>query len=178
MFKCGTGILSLLLAELGHTVTGIDLAPEMIERAQTIACQTDWSVEFRRGDAEALAASDNSFELVTARHLIWTLPRPASALREWQRVIEPGSRILLIEEGYWNDSEPWDEHEDVSTDLPMYGGRPLEEMCEFLEKEGFDEVEYEPLMDPVLWVIRLVTNITSSLGEFPVEASVGDDRGG
>ena len=147
---CGTGVVSLLLAELGHDVTGVDFAPEMLERARAKARRTDRSVAFYRGDAEALAVPDDAFELVTARHLVWTLPNPAEAIREWQRVVEPGGRILLIE-GYWDHSEPWDEYEAIHGDLPMYDGRPPEALREFLAREGLREIEHEPLMDPVLW---------------------------
>src|SRR6266487_5880050 len=55
---CGTGFLALRLAELGHTVTGIDLAPKMIEQARRKAEQADLQIEFRVRDAAALDFSD------------------------------------------------------------------------------------------------------------------------
>lgn len=147
---CGTGVLSLWLAELGHEVTGVDFAPEMLDQARTKARATEHSIQFHRGDAEALAVPDDAYELLTARHLVWTLPDPREAMQEWQRVVEPGGRVLLIE-GYWNHSEPWDEYEKMHDDLPMYDGRPPEELRDVLQEVGFTDVEYEPLMDPVLW---------------------------
>ena len=147
---CGTGVISLLLAQLGHRVTGVDFAPEMLSRARVKARQAGQSIEFFRGDAEALSVPDDTFELVTARHLIWTLPNPETAIEEWQRVVEPGGRILLME-GYWDFSEPWDEYEEMHDELPMYDGRPPDELREFLEREGLRAIEHEPLMDPVLW---------------------------
>ena len=147
---CGTGVISMLLAELGHRVTGVDFAPAMLERARAKARQTDHSVAFYRGDAETLAIADDAVELVTARHLVWTLRDPAEAIREWRRAVEPGGRILLIE-GYWDHDEPWDEYEEIHDDLPMYDGRPPDELREFLLQEGLREIEHEPLMDPELW---------------------------
>lgn len=147
---CGTGVVSLLLAELGHDVVVVDFAPEMLERARSKAQRVDRSVEFLRGDAETLAVPDDAVELVTARHLIWTLPNPREALHEWKRVVEPGGRILLIE-GYWNHSEPWDEYEKVHDDLPMYDGRPPAELAEVLHQRGFTDVTHESLSDPTLW---------------------------
>lgn len=147
---CGTGVISKLLAELGHDVVGVDFAPEMLERARTKTSQTTHMIEFQRGDAEDLPIPDDTFELVIARHLVWTLPNPAQALQEWQRVVEPDGRILLIE-GYWNHSEPWDEYEEIHDDLPMYDGRPPDELREILLEEGFSEVKHEPLMDSILW---------------------------
>ena len=147
---CGTGVVSLLLAALGHDVTGVDFAPEMLERARMKARATDRSVAFFRGDAESLAVRDDAFELVAARHLVWTLPDPAAALREWRRVVEPGGRVLLVE-GYWDHPEPWDEYERIHDRLPLYDGRPPAQLREVLERAGLVGVEYEPLTDPVLW---------------------------
>lgn len=147
---CGTGVVSLLLAALGHDVVGVDFAPAMLEQAREKARQADRPIEFYRGDAAALAVPDDAFELVTARHLVWTLPDPAAAIAEWQRVVQPGGRILLIE-GYWDHSEPWDEYEEIHGDLPMYDGRPPEALCEFLVQQGLREVTHEPLKDPTLW---------------------------
>ncbi|WP_339105338.1 methyltransferase domain-containing protein [Haloterrigena salinisoli] len=147
---CGTGVVSLLLAELGHAVTGVDFAPAMLERAREKARETDQSIGFHRGDAEALPVPDDTVELVTARHLVWTLPNPEAAIREWQRVVEPGGRILLIE-GYWDHDEPWDEYEAIHDDLPLYDGRPPDELREVLAGEGLRDVEHEPLTEPTLW---------------------------
>src|ERR1051325_9609955 len=44
---CGTGSLSIVLAELGHTVTGIDLSPAMISLAQTKAATHGLQIEFK-----------------------------------------------------------------------------------------------------------------------------------
>ncbi|WP_226482128.1 class I SAM-dependent methyltransferase [Natrinema amylolyticum] len=147
---CGTGVISLLLAGLGHDVTGVDVAPRMLERARAKAERANRSIEFYRGDAEALAVPDDAVELVTARHLIWTLPNPERAIEEWQRVVEPGGRILVIE-GYWDHDEPWDEYEEIHDNLPMYDGRPPDELRSVLTRHGLRDIEYEPLLDPVLW---------------------------
>ena len=147
---CGTGVVSLLLAELGHSVVGVDFAPEMLERARAKTRRSDHAVEFCRGDAESLPVRDDTVELITARHLVWTLPDPRAALREWRRVVDPGGRILLIE-GYWNHPESWDAYEAIRDDLPLYNGRPPDELRVVLEESGLHDVAYEPLTDPTLW---------------------------
>jgi ubiquinone/menaquinone biosynthesis C-methylase UbiE len=147
---CGTGVISLLLAELGHEVVGVDFAPEMLKQARSKTHQTEYSIAFQQGDAETLALQDDTVELLTARHLVWTLPNPAAALQEWQRVVKPGGRILLVE-GYWNHDEPWDEYEYMHDDLPMYDGRPPDELREVLIRENLSEVTYESLNDATLW---------------------------
>jgi ubiquinone/menaquinone biosynthesis C-methylase UbiE len=101
---CGTGFLALLLAELGHTVTGIDLAPRMIDRARIKADEAGLEVDFRVGDAVQIDAPDEAYELVIARHVIWNLPDPAHGVAEWLRVLRPGGRLALIE-GKWAHNE-------------------------------------------------------------------------
>jgi ubiquinone/menaquinone biosynthesis C-methylase UbiE len=101
---CGTGFLALRFAELGHSATGIDLSPEMIDRARRKAEQTGQDVEFRVGDAAALDSADGIYDLVVARHVIWNLPDPERGLAEWLRVLRPGGRLGLIE-GKWADNQ-------------------------------------------------------------------------
>lgn len=147
---CGTGFLALLLADLGHETVGVDVAPEMLERARTKARDGGRGADFSRADAERLPLANDAVDLVVARHLIWTLPAPATALAEWQRVLRPGGRILLVE-GYWDFDEHPGEYGAVHEDLPLVDGRPPGELAGFLADNGLEDVEHEPLDDPVLW---------------------------
>jgi ubiquinone/menaquinone biosynthesis C-methylase UbiE len=101
---CGTGFLALRFAELGHTVTGIDLSPQMIDRARRKAEQADQQIDFRVGDATALDFPDETYDLVVARHVIWNLPDPDRGVAEWLRVLRPGGRLVLVE-GKWADND-------------------------------------------------------------------------
>ena len=99
----GTGFLALLLAEMGHKVTGLDLAEGMMEKAKNNARKAGYSINFGLGDAEDLPFEDESFDTVICRHLLWTLPDAGKALREWVRVIRTGGQIAAIE-GKWRDA--------------------------------------------------------------------------
>ncbi len=99
---CGTGEISMVLGEMGHRVTGIDLSKGMLDKARKKAGLTDYRVGFFTGDAEALTFADNSFDLVVNRHLLWTLPSPDAALKEWSRVLRPGGSVAIID-GLWRD---------------------------------------------------------------------------
>lgn len=147
---CGTGVVSLLLAEVGHHVTGIDFAPSMLAeaRAKTAAASVD--IDFLRGDAHQLPVAAGTVQLLTARHLIWTLPEPERAVREWRDALTADGTLLLIE-GYWDDMEPWDEYERIHGSLPLYEGRPPAELEGILLANGFDHVSFDELLDPVLW---------------------------
>jgi ubiquinone/menaquinone biosynthesis C-methylase UbiE len=99
---CGTGEISLLLAEMGHQVTGIDLSEKMLALARSKAKASRFKARFEPGDAEALTFADGSFDVVLNRHLLWTLPHPKEALQEWKRVLKTGGKAILID-GLWMD---------------------------------------------------------------------------
>lgn len=102
---CGTGFLALLLAELGHRVTGVDLAPEMLERAQAKAAAANVQLEFRVENAAQLTDADETYDFLIERHVLWTLPDPAQGISEWLRVLRPGARLALIEERFANNEQ-------------------------------------------------------------------------
>lgn len=96
----GTGTLAVLLGGLGHEVTGVDLAPRMIERARRKADEQSVDVRFLVGDA-GRPPVDGPVDVVLARHVIWALPDPAAAVDRWIRLLAPGGRLVLVE-GRWN----------------------------------------------------------------------------
>ena len=96
---CGTGVITLLLAEMGHNVTGLDMAEGMLEKAKEKASSFNLPVKFRLGDAEDPPFEDELFDVVTNRHLLWALPNPEKAISEWGRVLKPGGRIVIIDGG-------------------------------------------------------------------------------
>lgn len=98
---CGTGSLSLLLAQMGYQVTGNDWSPEMIARARAKVTAAGRAAQFFVMDAADPALPPGRFDVVLCRHLLWALPDPARALRQWARLLAPGGRLVLIE-GYWH----------------------------------------------------------------------------
>lgn len=97
---CGTGTLSLLLAEEGYAVDGVDFSPEMVRRARAKAVDTA-GLTFAVADAARPPLADASYDVVLCRHVLWALPDPAAALARWRELLTPGGRILLVE-GSWS----------------------------------------------------------------------------
>ena len=97
---CGTGTLSVLLADEGYEVTGVDFSPEMLARAVAKgAGRTD--VHFVRGDAAKPPLEAATYDVVLCRHVLWALPDPPAVLDRWGRLLRPGGRLVLIE-GSWS----------------------------------------------------------------------------
>ena len=105
----------MLLAKLGHQVTGIDLTPAMIEKAKQIARERSVEADFEVMDAEHPDFPDGTFDVIVSRNLTWTLPHPAEAYGEWLRVLKPGG-VLLNFDGDYGKEEFTEEMESLSAD--------------------------------------------------------------
>ncbi|MDH7597938.1 MAG: class I SAM-dependent methyltransferase [Methanothrix sp.] len=99
----GAGFLSNLLTDMGIEVTGIDISRGMLYQARSAFKKKN--IRLCQGDAENLPFKDDSFDLVTSRHLLWTLPDPEKAILEWTRVLRRGCRVIVID-GCWFDPSP------------------------------------------------------------------------
>lgn len=101
---CGPGIVSMQLADLGHHVTALDFSEGMLEAARKNAADNGLDIVFHQGDAEGLPFHDSSFDVLVSDYVLWTLPHPERALREWYRVVRPGCKVVYID-GNWR-SDP------------------------------------------------------------------------
>lgn len=99
----GTGFLSLLAARLGHRVTALDVAFQMLERLREKAAAQDLDVETIVGAAED--APTRGFDAVIERHVVWTLAEPLAALDRW-RAAAPQGRLLLFESAWGAAADP------------------------------------------------------------------------
>jgi 2-polyprenyl-3-methyl-5-hydroxy-6-metoxy-1,4-benzoquinol methylase len=114
---CGTGSLSVVLAELGHEVTGIDVSPAMVAQAEAKALAAGQRAGQRArgqagGPAEGLVTykvmdaaypqfAPRRFDVILCRHVLWALSEPAAVLRRWVELLRPGGRLLVVE-GFWS----------------------------------------------------------------------------
>ena len=88
---CGAGAALAPAARVARSATGVELSPAMAERAQAAAPDAQVIV----GDAAELPFEDCSFDLVLSSFVVFFMPDPTAALREWRRVLAPGGRIVM-----------------------------------------------------------------------------------
>jgi SAM-dependent methyltransferase len=92
---CGSGNLSLPAARAGCVVTGVDIAPNLLETARARAQAEGLEITFDEGDAEALPYPDASFDVVVTMFGAMFAPRPELVAAELKRVCRPGGRIAM-----------------------------------------------------------------------------------
>jgi ubiquinone/menaquinone biosynthesis C-methylase UbiE len=84
---------------LGAEVTGIDISPAMLARAERRRSALGAAVTLRQMDVTRLAFPDHGFDAAVATFLFCVLPEASQvpALRELGRVVRPGAPIRLLE---------------------------------------------------------------------------------
>lgn len=92
---CGTGNTAIPAARAGASVTGVDIAPNLLEQARDRAASEHLTVTFQEGDAEDLPFDDNSFDVVLTMFGAMFAPRPDRVAAELIRVCKPGGLIAM-----------------------------------------------------------------------------------
>lgn len=90
----GAGFFAVLLAKLGHAVTGIDMSAKMLDEARKNVAAFNCRADFYKMNAQALEFDAESFDVVISRNLTWTLPDAVQAYKEWRRVLKTGGVLL------------------------------------------------------------------------------------
>jgi SAM-dependent methyltransferase len=96
---CGTGNVAMPVAKLGCMVTGVDIAPNLLEQARERARDENVTAEFVEGDAEALPFPDGAFDAYLTMFGAMFAPQPMLVAREAARVLKPGALLAMAN---WN----------------------------------------------------------------------------
>ena len=92
---CGTGNLTIPAADTGASVTGIDIAPNLIAQARAHAAAEGVDAVFDIGDAEDLPYENDYFDVTMSMFGAMFAARPERAAAELLRVTRPGGRIAM-----------------------------------------------------------------------------------
>jgi SAM-dependent methyltransferase len=92
---CGSGNQSIPAAHAGATVTGVDIATNLLEQARVRAAEEGLKIQFDEGDAEQLPYGDAQFDVVLSMFGAMFAPRPAKVVNELKRVCRPGGLLAM-----------------------------------------------------------------------------------
>ena len=176
----GTGVISHVLDDIGFDVTGLDWADPMLARAKAKAGERKRSIRFLMGDAERTMEPDDHYDIVTCRHLVWTLVDPKAAFKEWARVLKPGGKLLIVDGDFVDPgpvarlaaqlskalaglsrksaSKPAPEaaemlatHRSILSRVYFSGGARAEAVAALLEEAGFSEIRIDTNLRAIQW---------------------------
>ncbi|OPY16766.1 MAG: putative methyltransferase YcgJ [Syntrophus sp. PtaB.Bin138] len=98
---CGTGTLTLAAKEHAGSgrVAGIDIAPEMVARAQKKAVRKGVDVSFTEGSIAAIPFPDKSFDVVMCSFMIFHMPDDVqkAGIAEISRVLKQGGHLFIFD---------------------------------------------------------------------------------
>lgn len=92
---CGTGNLAIVTARRRADVTGLDIAPNLLEQARRRAQAERLKIRFDEGDAEALPYENGSFDFVVSMYGAMFAPRPEMVAAEMTRVCRHQGTIAM-----------------------------------------------------------------------------------
>lgn len=140
----GAGIDVLLAAsrvgESGRAI-GIDMTPEMIEKARKNAAEADAkNVEFRLGEIEAMPVEDESVDWVISNCVINLAPDKDIVFREAYRVLKPGGK-LLVSDIVANHLPKWLRSTISNWANCISGALPEDQYLDSIRRAGLGEVQ-------------------------------------
>jgi SAM-dependent methyltransferase len=95
---CGTGLITRLASErvgANGTVTGVDIAPDMIDVAKRVPAPNGAAIQWRVADAAALPIADASVDVVLCQMGLMFLENRVAAITEMARVLVPTGRVAI-----------------------------------------------------------------------------------
>lgn len=164
---CGTGFASVLLAELGYTVTGLDQSENMLAQARQKAAARKVEISFVQGNAMQPALPHGSFDIVLARWVFWTLPDTAAAVRHARKLLAPGGMLAAFD-GTWfknpectgtsdtqqTPPEPDNERDrlwanlytkEFLSSLPLLGENPQQTLADIMRNAGLTQIKHSDM---------------------------------
>lgn len=189
---CGTGVMTMLMHGLGFEVTGLDFTEPMMARARRKSDEAKASIRFLTRDAEETMEPDETYDVIIARHLVWTLTDPDKAFADWLRILKPGGRLLIIDGDFvrkhWLEKllplldrllgkqqdghslltpEQWQHHERIISQVHFKNGIRAEETVRLFEGAGFGALKIDTQLEDIRKArdIRLLSRkgLTSTL---------------
>jgi SAM-dependent methyltransferase len=132
------------VGETGHVI-GVDMTPEMLERARQAVRRLDvQNVEFRQGYLEALPVEDSSVDVVISNCVINLSPEKPKVFGEIFRVLKPGGRISVSDTV--TNRPVSDEQRTNMQDWCgcTSGALPYDEYVSELRAAGFVDIQLQP----------------------------------
>ena len=137
---CGSGQFAIAFAERGMRLTGVDLAPAMIERARAHAAGRGLAIEWRIEHLAQISDPAAVYAAIHCRAALQFVPDVVATLREFRRLLRPGGRLYASVPGALSPiyRESWRRHLDPDLGLNYLVPWELEQL---LTDDGWSVID-------------------------------------
>jgi len=155
----GAGFDCFLAArQVGKTgkVIGVDMTPEMLDKARGNAVKGEFSnVEFRLGEIENLPVADNQVDIVISNCVINLSPAKDRVFREAFRALKPGGRLMVSDIVLLKELP-----EEIRNSVAVYtacvaGAETKQSYLDAIRKAGFQEIR---ILDETVFPTQVLAN--------------------
>jgi len=137
-----------LVGESGHVI-GVDMTPDMLERARANAARVSFkNIEFRQGYLEKLPVDDHSIDVIISNCVINLSPDKPGVFREMFRALKPGGRIA-VSDMVSNRTMPEKASEGEEWCNCTSGALSDKDFARGSSEAGFDDIRIEPNLEIV-----------------------------
>ncbi|RCS41317.1 class I SAM-dependent methyltransferase [Bremerella cremea] len=130
----GPGTIAQFWAEMGMDTIGADFSSTMLASARQIAAEKKLDITFIEADVETPPFADETFDLVSSRAVLFTLPHPGYTVARWMRLLRPGGLLVLI-----GELSPTDPEKQKKAFRPAPGWKPSDVYREAMQQLPFRE---------------------------------------
>jgi arsenite methyltransferase len=147
-------------------VIGVDMTPEMIDRARENACKGGYDqVEFRLGEIENLPVADHQADIIISNCVINLSPDKKRVFQEACRILKPGGRLMVSDIVLLREL-PEAVKKSVAAYIGCLAGADLKvDYLRAIEEAGFGNVT---VLDEMTFPVELMTND-------PMARAIADD---
>ncbi|UCE01189.1 MAG: arsenite methyltransferase [Chloroflexota bacterium] len=123
-------------------VIGIDMTPEMLQRARSAAERMGIkNVEFRKGFLEQLPVEDGSVDVIISNCVINLSPDKPAVFAEMFRTLKPGGRVSVSDIVSSGELPEQIKKDMLAWGACIAGALEMDEYVHGLEQAGFEEVK-------------------------------------
>ena len=155
----GAGFDCFLAANrVGNTgkVIGVDMTPEMLEKARMNARKGNYeNVEFRLGEIENLPAANDSVDVIISNCVINLSPNKERVFKEAYRVLKPGGRLMVSDIVLLKELPDFIKQSVEAYNSCISGAVMKDEYINLIQMAGFQEVN---IIDETAFPADCVTN--------------------
>ena len=154
-------------------VIGVDMTPEMIEKARENARKGNYAnVEFRLGEIEHLPVADSSVDVIISNCVINLSPDKLKVYREALRILKPGGRLAIADIVATQSLPPEIQKNLALVSACVGGAATIDDTKAMLQEAGFAEIRIQAKDESRELISHWAPGENKNAGDYVVSAYI------